>query len=130
MSAKGQHCQELAECTAVSAERTLANEHCCREAAEHSATLAETVLAKEQRCSLSAEAALVEYNAQTKASWDAAAVEAAKHAKTLAVTALAELKAAPKLRYGGSPPTHFPPLLTAAEVAELDAAILDKQHCH
>ncbi len=45
----------------------------------------------------------------------------------MGVMALTELKAAPKLRYGGPPPTHFPPPLTAKEVAELDAATLDKQ---
>ncbi len=89
-----------------------------------------TALDKEQRCSLSAEVALAEYDAQTKAFWDAAMVEAAKHAMTLAVTVLAELEAAPKLRYGASPLTHFSPPLTAAEVAKLDAAILDKRRCH
>ncbi len=73
---------------------------------------------------------MTEYNAQTKASRDAAALEAAKHATALAVTVLTKLKATPKLRYVGSPPTHFPPPLTAAEVAELNAAILDKQHRH
>ncbi len=114
----------------VPAERTLADEHCCREAAEHSATLAETALAKEQHCSLSAEAALAEYDAQTMASWDAAAVKAAKHTTRLVVTALAELETAPKLRYGGPLPTHYSPPLTAAEVTKLDAAILDKQHHH
>ncbi len=56
--------------------------------------------------------------------------QTAKHATTLAVTALTKLKAAPKVRYGGPPPTHFPPPLTAAEVAELDAAILDKRRRH
>jgi hypothetical protein len=82
----------------VPAERTLADEHCCQEAAECSATLAETALAKEQPRSLLAEVALAEYSAQTKASRDAPVVEAAKHAMTLVVTALDELKAAPKLR--------------------------------
>jgi hypothetical protein len=115
----------------VSVERNLANERCHREAAERSAMLAETALAEEQRRSLLAEAALAEYDAQTKASWDAATLEAAKHATTLVVTALAKLEAAPKLRYGGPPPpTHFPSLLTAAEVAELDATILNKQRHH
>jgi hypothetical protein len=51
----------------------------------------------------------------------------AKHATTLGVMALTKLKAAPKLRYGGPPPTHFSPPLTAKEVAKLDAATLDKQ---
>jgi hypothetical protein len=54
----------------------------------------------------------------------------AKHATTLAVTVLTKLKAAPKVRYGGPPPTHFSSPLTAAEVAELDAAILDKRRRH
>ncbi len=54
----------------------------------------------------------------------------AKHATTLVVTVLTKLKAAPKVRYRGPPPTHFPPPLTAAEVAELDAAILDKRRHH
>jgi hypothetical protein len=74
--------------------------------------------------------ALAEYNAQTIASWDAAVGEVTKHATTLAVMALTELKAAPKLRYGGPPPTHFPPPLTAEEVPKLDAATLDKQRRH
>ncbi len=114
----------------VLVETTPADEHHCRVAEERSATLADTALAKEQHCSLLAEAALAEYDAQTKASWDAAAVEAAVHATMLVVTALAKLKAAPKLRYGGPPPTHFSLPLAAAEVAELDATILDKQRCH
>jgi hypothetical protein len=71
--------------------------------------LAETVLVKEQCCSLLAEAALAEYDAQTKASRDAAAVEVAKHSTMLVVEALAELEAVPKLWYGGSPPIHFFP---------------------
>ncbi len=112
------------------AEMTLAYERCCREAAEHSATLAETALAKEQRCFLLAEVALAKYDAQTMASRGAAVVEAAKHATTLAVTVLAELKGTPNLRYGGPLPTCFSPPLTAAEVAELDAAILNKQFHH
>jgi hypothetical protein len=45
----------------------------------------------------------------------------------LAVTVLAELEATCKLGYGGPPPTHYSPLLIAAEVAELNAAILDKK---
>jgi hypothetical protein len=52
----------------------------------------------------------------------------AEHATTLGVMALTELKATPKLRYVGSPPTHFSLPLTAKEVAELNAATLDKQH--
>jgi hypothetical protein len=42
------------------------------------------------------------------------------------VTALTKLKAAPKVRYSGPLPTHFSLPLTAEEVAELDAATLDK----
>ncbi len=57
-------------------------------------------------------------------------MEAAKHTTTLAVTMLAKLKATPKLRYGESPLTHFSLLLTAAEVAKLNAAILNKQRRH
>ncbi len=87
-------------------------------------------LAKEQRLSLLAEVALAEFDTQTIASWDAATVKMAKHATTLAVTVLTKLKATPKVRYGGPPPTHFSLLLTAEEVAELNAATLDKQHCH
>ncbi len=112
------NCQELADRAAVSAEMPLANERPCRVAAERGATLAETALAEEQRCSSSME------------SRDAAAVKADEHAMTLALTALTELKAAPKLRYGGPPLTHFPLPLTAAEVGEIDAAILDKQCRH
>jgi hypothetical protein len=130
VSAMEQSCQELAERAMVLAERTLADEHCHREAAECSATLAKTSLAKEHCCSLLAEAALAEYDAQTKASWDAATVEVVKHATTLAVTVLTKLEAAPKLRYSGPPLTHFPPPRTAAEVAELNATILDKGLCH
>jgi hypothetical protein len=48
----------------------------------------------------------------------------------LVVTALTKLKATPKVRYGGPPPTHFSPPLTAAEVAKLDAANLDRHCCH
>ncbi len=73
---------------------------------------------------------MVEYNAQTKASWNAAMVEVAERAMMLAVRVLAKLKVTPKLRYGGPPPTHFPPPLTAAEVAELDDAIVVKQRRH
>jgi hypothetical protein len=127
--AKEQCCQELVERTAVLAERTLTNEHRCREEAECSATLGVTALAKVQRLSLSAEMAFAEFDAQTIASWDAAMVEAAEHATTLAVMALTELKATPKLRYGGPPPTHFSPPLTAKEVTKLDAATLNKQCC-
>ncbi len=48
-------------------------------------------------------------------------------AVALGVMALTKLKAAPKLRYGRPLPTHFSPPLTAKEVAELNAATLDKQ---
>jgi hypothetical protein len=116
VSAVVQSCQESENCAAVLAETTLANERHCREAAKHGATLAKTALAEEQRCILLVEVALAEYGAQTKASRDAAVVEVAKHTTTLAVMALAKLKAGPNLRYGGPPPTHFLLPLTAAEV--------------
>ncbi len=115
--------RESAECAAATAENALAPEQRRRESAERAAATAEKALAKEQRLSSSAKMALVEYDAQTIASWDAAVVEAV----ALGIMALTKLKAAPKLRYGGSPPTHFSPPLTAKEVAELDAATLDKQ---
>jgi hypothetical protein len=67
--------------------------------------------------------AFVEYDAQTIASWDAAVVEVV----ALGAMVLTELKATPKLRYGGPPPPHFSPPLTAKEVTKLDAATLDKQ---
>ncbi len=108
----------------------LAAEQRHHEWAERAAALAVTTLAKEQRLSLSAEVALGEYDAQTIASQDAAAVETAKHATALAVTVLTKLKAAPKVRCCGPPPTHFSLLLTAEEVAKLDAVTLDKQRCH
>jgi hypothetical protein len=122
--------QESAKCAAEMAEKGLATEHCCQELAKCTATLADSVLAKEQRLSLLAAMALAEYDAQTIVSWDAAMVEAIKHAMTLVVMALTKLKAAPKLRYGGPPLTYFSPPLTAKEVAKLDAAILDKQRRH
>ncbi len=100
-----------------------------RESAERAAETAEKALAEEQRLSSLAKMVLAEYDAQTIASWDAAAVEAVDHLTTLGVMALTELKTTPKLRYGGPPPTHFSPPLTAKEVAKLDAATLDKQ-CH
>jgi hypothetical protein len=56
--------------------------------------------------------------------------QAAEHAMTLAVTAPTKLKAAPKVRYGGPPPTYFSSPLTAAEVAKLDAANLNRRRCH
>jgi hypothetical protein len=87
-------------------------------------------LAKEQHLSSSAKMALAEYDAQTIASWDAAVVEAVDHVTTLGVMALTKLKTAPKLRYGGPPPTHFSPPLTTKEVDELNAATLNKQRCH
>ncbi len=104
-------------------ENALAAEQRRRELAKRAAVTAEKALAKEQCLSLSAKMVLAEYNAQTIASWDAAVVEVV----TLGVTALTELKAAPKLRYSGPPPTHFSLPLTAKEVAELDAATLDKR---
>jgi hypothetical protein len=118
--------QELAERAAATAENALAMEQRRQESAKLAAATAEKVLAKEQGLSLSEIMALAEYDAKTIASWDAAAVEAV----ALGVMVLTELKAAPKLRYGGLPPTHFSPLLIAKEVAELNAANLDKQCRH
>ncbi len=85
--------------------------------------------ANEQRCQESAERAAA---TAKKALTDKAHEQRrmAKHATTCAVMVLTKLKAAPKVRYGGPPPTHFSPPLTTAEVAELDAAILDKRRCH
>ncbi len=108
----------------------LAEEQHRRESAERAAATAEKALAKEQCLSLSAKMALAEYDDQTIVSWDAAAVEVVDHVTTLGVMALTELKTAPKLRYGGPPPTHFSPPLTAKEVAEINATTLDKQHHH
>ncbi len=111
------------------------------EAPNRTPVLAKKVLAEEQRCHETAtqEKALAnEANeqrqaaAQEKALADEAHVQCqmAEHAMTLAVTALTKLKATPKVRYGGPPPTHFSPPLTAAEVADLDATILDKRRRH
>jgi len=119
-----QRCQESAERAVAMAENALAGEQCRRESAERAVGMAEKALAKEQGLSLLAKMALAEYNAQTIASWDAATVEAV----AMGVMALTKLKAAPKLRYGGPPPTHFSPPLTAKEVAKLDAVTLDKRH--
>jgi hypothetical protein len=129
MLAREQCHKEFAERAAETAEIALAMEQHRRESAERAAVTAEKALAEEQRLSLSAKMVLAEYDAQTIASWDAAAVEAVNHVTTLGVMALTKLKAAPKLKYGGLPPTHFSPLLTSKEVAELDFATLDKQ-CH
>jgi hypothetical protein len=118
-----QHRRESAECAAATVENALVVEQCRRESAERAAAMAEKALAEEQGLSLSAKMVLVEYDAQTIASWDAATVEAV----ALGVMVLTKLKAAPKLRYGGPPPTHFPPPLTTKEVAELNAATLNKQ---
>ncbi len=125
-----QCCQELAKRTAETAEKALAMEQRRQELAKHAAATAEKALAEEQRLSLLAKMALAEYNAQTIASWDAATVEAVNHVTTLGVMVLTKLKTAPKLRYGGPPPTYSSPPLTAKEVAELDATTLDKQHRH
>jgi hypothetical protein len=119
--------QESAKRAAETVEKALAMEQCHQESAEPAAVTAEKALAEEQHLSLSAKMALAEYDAQTIASWDAAAVEVVDHVTTMGVMALTELKAAPKLRYGGPPPTHFSPLLTTKEVAKLDAATLDKR---
>jgi hypothetical protein len=123
-------CRELAERAAALADSVLAVEQHHRESAECAGALAVMTLAEEQCLTLSAEVALAEYDAQTIASWDAAMVETAKHATMLVVTVLTKLKAPPKVRYGGPPLTHFSSPLTAEEVAELDAATLDKQRCH
>jgi hypothetical protein len=101
-----------------------------QESAKRAAVMAEKVLVEEQCLSLSEKMTLVEYNAQTIASWDAALVEAVEHATMLRVMAQTKLKAAPKLRYGGPPPTHFSPLHSAEEVAKLDATTLNKQRHH
>jgi hypothetical protein len=121
-----QRCQESAERAVAMAENALAGEQCRRESAERAVGMAEKALAKEQGLSLLAKMALAEYNAQTIASWDAATVEAV----AMGVMALTKLKAAPKLRYSGPPPTHFSPPLTAKEVAKLDADNLDKRRRH
>ena len=63
-----------------------------RESAECAAAMAEKALAEEQGLSSLAKMALAEYDAQTIASWDAAAVEAVEHATTLGVMALTKLK--------------------------------------
>ncbi len=122
--------QESAKRAAETAEKALTTEQRRRESAERAAARAEKALAKEQCLSSLAKIALAEYDAQTITSWDAAAVETVDHVTTLGVMALTELKTAPKLRYGGPPPTHFSLPLTAKEVAKLDAATLDKQRCH
>ncbi len=54
-------------------------------------------------------------------------MEVVDHITTMGVMVLTELKAAPKLRYGGPLPTQFSQPLTAKEVAELNAATLNKQ---
>jgi hypothetical protein len=111
------------------------------EAPNRSPALAEKALAEEQHCHETAtqEKALADKaNEQRQtAAWEKALADeaheqrqTAKHATLLAVTALTKLKADPKVGYGGPPPTHFSPPLTAAEVAELDAAILDKRRRH
>jgi hypothetical protein len=111
------------------------------EAPNRTPALAKKALAEEQRRHKTAtqfKALADEANqqcqaaAREKALADKAHVQrqTAKHATMLAVTALTKLKAAPKVRYSGPPPTHFSPPLTTAEVAELDAAILDKHRCH
>ncbi len=121
--------RESAKRAAETAEKALAMDQRRQESAECAAAMAEKALAKEQRPSSLAKMALAEYDAQTIASWDAAAVEVVDHITTLGVMLLTDLKTAPKLRYGGPPPNHFSPPLTAKEVAELDAATLNKR-CH
>jgi hypothetical protein len=122
--------QESAKRAAETAEKALATEQRRRELAKRAAATAEKALAEEQRLSLSAKMTLAEYDAQTIVSWDATAVEAVDHIMTLRVMALTKLKTLPKLRYGGPPSNHFPLPLTTKEVAELDAATLDKRRCH
>jgi hypothetical protein len=112
-SAAEQRRRESAKRAVKTAEKALATEQRRRESVERAAAMAEKALAKEQRLSSSAKMALAEYDAQTIASWDASAVEVVNHVTTLGVMALTELKAAPKLRYGGPPPTHFSSPLTA-----------------
>jgi hypothetical protein len=68
-------------------------EQCRQELAKCAVVTAEKALAEEQCLSSSAKMALAEYDAQTIASWDAAAVEAVEHATTLGVMALTKLKA-------------------------------------
>jgi hypothetical protein len=121
--AADQRRRELAKRAAETAEKALATEQRRRELAKRAAATTEKALAKEQCLSLLAKMAFTEYNAQTIVSWNAAAVEVA----AFGAMVLTELKAAPKLSYGGPPPTHFPPPFTAKEVAELNAATLDNQ---
>jgi hypothetical protein len=111
---------EVPNRTPALAKKALAEERCCHETATQEKALANEA---NERCQAAArEKALADEAHEQR--------QTAKHATTLAVTALTKLKAAPKVRYGGPPPTHFPPPLTAAEVAELDAAILDKRRRH
>ncbi len=102
--ANKQHCQELAKRTAATAKKALADK------------------ANKQSQAAAREKALADKAHEQ--------CQMAKHATTLVVTVLTKLKTAPKVRYGGPPPTHFSPPLTIAEVAELDAAILNKRRCH
>jgi hypothetical protein len=122
---------------AMSAEKVLAEEQHCHEAAAREKALADKANKRHQAAAR--EKALADKankrhqaTAREKALADEAHKQrqTAEHATTLAVTALTKLKATPKVRYGGPPPTHFSPPLTATEVAELDAAILDKCRCH
>jgi hypothetical protein len=105
---------------AALAEKALAEEKRCQEAAMREKALADE--ANEQRQAAARENAFTDE--AHKQRWTA------EHATTLVVTALTKLNAAPKVRYGGPLPTHFSPPLTAAELAELDAANLDRRRCH
>jgi hypothetical protein len=111
------------------------------EAPNRTPVLAEKALAEEQRCHKTAmqEKAWADEAKERRqaAAWEKALAdeaheqrETAEHATTLVVTMLTKLKAAPKVRYGGPPPTHFSLPLTATGVAKLDAAILDKRRRH
>ncbi len=106
--------------TPALAEKALAEERRCHETATQEKLLADE--ANEWCQAAAREKALADEAHEQR--------QTAEHATTLGVTALTKLKATPKVRYGGPPPTHFSPPLTAAEVAELDAAILDKRRHH
>jgi hypothetical protein len=111
---------EEPNCTPALAKKALAKEGRCHEMATQEKALADE--ANERRQAGAREKALAnEAHVQR---------QMAKHATTLAVPALTKLNATPKVRYGGPPPTHSSLPLTATEVAELDAATLNKRHCH
>ncbi len=105
---------------AALAEKALAEEKRHQDVAAQEKALADK--ANEQRQAAAMENALVEKAHKQR--------RTAEHATTLVVTALTKLKATPKVRYGGPPPTHFSSPLTTAEVAKLDAANLDRRRHH